>query len=387
MMRHLSVCTLLLAACGGADQVTPAPLKAGTTITGASQITSTTKLWKYTPEAGAVEQKGTIGTGSDCDVAGASSGTATVSEVGVRNTTLQVLGNTVSRHPLIPGEDVFGGIGISVVAEQVTEESNTNRVEVFEQPDADQETFTETTSIPDDVSTSSRFVGRAVDEFHVQIAPLDLYGDQSWLECEDIYCSSTGADIPPAPFRNDPTLLTMANPSVGDVWMSTNGNIVYRFEGSENVAIGDRTLRANKVQVFINGEYDGAAASVAEDCVFEQPFQSQTDEDEQTSLLSTQAIIDSGCENDYVHQQTGTQYWVDGVLVGFQGRTVQVEIIDAGYEWFVEADGVDLCNRVTSDVDNPDEDSNFFVQYRVVEEVEEFAATSWSEEDLSGNAE
>jgi hypothetical protein len=362
---------LVLPLAGGcntlADAITSAPYDQGLTWTGQESTTSVTTSFRATASGGAVPGKSTVGFGSSCGVARTISGTFERTENVRRDHTNEVVGNTVTDHPLNPGVDVFAQIGLSIVAEQVVTTGDFQQVETFADPDGEQREWEERDAGDDGQQTAARYHGVAADEYIVSMFPLDL-----WVSTD-----GATADTPPTSEfdrANSLTLLSRHNPRNGDTWTSTNNTTLYTYAGSESLNVGGNNVRADKVFVYSNEDF--AAGDVLATCLKVGPFEDQTTQDELDSIVTESVVLDGGCEVRYQHRQTGTEWWYGDTLVQFQGERIFVDISDFGYEWY-EQDG-DFCTRFTSTTRPTDVgDAELFVEYTVTTETSNFVVDTW----------
>jgi hypothetical protein len=172
-LRALTWAALALGGCQR-DDATPAPYTDGLTWATTSQITRTTRHYYQVQGEAAFESKGLIGTTARCSDATTSAGTLTTTQVVESVTERFVIGNTVTHHPIEPGADTFNGLGVSVLQEQTTETGTTSARETYFVPDGDPETWETATSGPTGPLTQARTYGVAVDEYLVELTPLDL---------------------------------------------------------------------------------------------------------------------------------------------------------------------------------------------------------------------
>lgn len=339
------------------NAITPAPYTAGLMWTGTELVTSTTVAFKSNGD-GVVESTGTIGIGDSCGTARTSTGTLTRTENEERVWNNEVVGNTVSNHPLNPGTDVFEQIGISVVAEQVTSTGSFQEVRTFNDPDGETRTWEEREAGDDGRQTSARYHGVAADEYIVSIFPLDLWDTSVDDERDGLL-----------------TLLSRRNPKKGDTWMSTNGLTVYTYEGTEKLNVGGKSVNAFKVNVYSNEDYDDGN-TVLDTCLKVGPLEDTTTFPELDSTVTESVELDNGCAFRFQHRQTGTEWWYENALVKFEGTRVFVSISDYGWEWFEDEDGT--CTRFTSTVKPTDvSDTDLYIEYTVTTEESRYVVDTW----------
>ncbi len=359
--RHARLFALVsLALLGGCENysnaITGAPYTDGLVWTGSEQVTSTTIAYKSNGD-GVVESTGTIGIGDSCGTARTSTGTLTRTDIEQRDWLNEIIGNTVSDHPLNPGTPVFEQIGISVVAEQVTSTGSFQETRTFNNPDGETRTWEETEAGDDGRQTTARYHGVAADEYIVSIFPLDLWDTAADDERDGLL-----------------TLLSRRNPRAGDTWMSVNGSTIYTYEGTEKTNLGGSSVNAHKVHVYSNEDY--TAETVLETCLKVGPLEDTTTFPEADSTVTEAVQLDGGCAFRFQHRQTGTEWWSDNALIAFEGQRVFVSISDYGWEWFEDEDGT--CTRFTSTT-KPTEatDVDLFVEYTVTTEESSYVVDTW----------
>lgn len=372
----LLIAAALMPACDAltpGDTVTAAPLPVGRVVAGTAAVKSTSVPYKIIGEASPIASKGTVGFAEDCDDASASSGTLTIETLEERRIALEVVGETVSDHPLVPGPDTFGKVGISVVSEQVSTSGSSLRRESFYAPDADTRRWDEEEFAAMGPTTAARYKGVARDEYLVELFPLDVW--------ESIAGSDTGLPVAGA---NNVTLLTKSFPVAGDAWTSVGGGIVYRFDGTEALNVAGKTRTANRVQVFVNGNFDATAGNVLDRCISLNAVEDTTTFPDENSVLTQLATLDAGCEGSFLNQQVGTEWWVDGFMVRFVGKRAVVSINSYGWEWTDRSNN--SCTRMTSIARPTDDDidATLFVEYGVTLEQTTFAVDTWTSTDSSG---
>ena len=88
------------------------------------------------------------------------------------------------------------------------------------------------------------------------------------------------------------------------------------------------------------------------------------------------AHLDTGCEGNFLHVQTGTQWWHSNVLVKEDMTNTTVTINDYGFEWYDDDDDNDYCSRETGYT--PDgSGAQLFVEYNVTVTETEMEVTDW----------
>lgn len=341
--------------CGGS----PAPYQVGLTVSGRGSRVSGTVLYKAVEDQEPYESSGTIGSGEGCSIAAQSTGTKTTNLFADYSRTFKVVGNTVSGHPIIPGKPHFNKVGVSIIKDSVVEDDSIETFTTVNQPGATPDSYEETTTYNTAHVTTASYSGVAADEYVVQLTSLgDLWVD---LADEDAELKLL--------------LLTRNNPGKGDVWASLDGRTLYFFEGREAVELGDRTVKADKVQVWTTGNVDPTGGDIISQCLLVGSYSAtstlpDTGNQDNIGLV----LLDAGCEGSFINVQEGTQWWYQNVLVKQDITTYEVAISDYGYEWY-EDDGV-TCVRQTSSLRDV-QGAKLFVEYSVNTIQNTWKATSW----------
>ena len=331
----------------------------GLVVHGTEQATTVTTSFKMVGDEAAVEQKGTVGAAAICSVAKGSSGTRTETEWARNDIRTEVMGDTKTDHPLIPGKDSFGQVNVSVVFEEVTSTGNRQILETFRSPEGTPSDWSETYAEDFGNQTVATTYGVAADEYVVKLYPLDL-----WTGLDTDMPVDTGDGGPPAPGAQTATLVTRHNAGPGDIWTSLNGNVVYRFGDWETLSIGGKSRKTARIQVFNTTNADAIGTSIFEQCLKTAAFEDTTSFPDQPSILTEEVRLDPGCQGDFMHMQVGTQWWHENVLVRAETTTWNLSVSQYGYEWG-ETVG-DTCVRMTSGrKPTYASDAELFVQYDV----------------------
>jgi hypothetical protein len=367
---HVRLAVLASLALSGCNLLQlPSPYPAGLMWRGSENVTTVTTAYKAI-EGTAVESIGSVGDASTCGGARESAGTSKNTTVLDRVHTNEVVGNTRTDHPLSPGSQTFGPVGVSVVAEQIASTGSFQLVETFNTPDASTRTWEERSAGAVSQTTAARYHGVAADEYVVSLFPLDL-----WTATDFGGTIDTGEEASEYTHENALTLLTRHKPVDGDLWTSLTGHIVYVYDGTERLNIGGKGVNANRVKVYTNGDFDATAGDAFADCLHVGPLEDTTTFPQQDSLLTRMVVLDPGCANRFKHQQIGTEWWYGDVLVQSEGVTSEVVISDFGWEWY-EEDGPS-CRRRTSTVEPTNADADLFLEYSVVVTTSTFVVDTW----------
>jgi hypothetical protein len=372
MKTHiLLVPALLLTVACQRDGATAAPYADGTTWTLAGTTTRITTPMRQVAGGTAAISKGAVGAAEDCDDAAASSGSLEVTEVFDSSVTSFVVGNSVTHHPIEPGHDGFNGIGVSVIAEQGTEDGTATTKETFFFPDADEDSWEENSIVDFGREIAGRYHGVAADEYIVSLFPLDL-----WTEDFD------GDQEEPGNYEQDAngtrfwTLLSRHNPKKGDVWTSVNGNTMYHYDGPVKADVAGKSLPAHQVTVSAIENYEATGGDVLADCLDVGKIEATSTQDDVDDLLTAEVRTIDGCGRRYEHSAIGTEIWANDALVQFTGRRVFIEITDFGWEWY--DDDNDFCTRQTARLQPTDnDDAQLFVEYNMIVEETLSTVTSW----------
>ena len=359
--HFLGLVAVALTACN------PAPLKSGTVIQGSSSAETVTKSYKNI-DGTVVERTGNKGFGDNCTEAGEATGLTTVTSTEKRSYSWEVVGETHTDQPLDPEEGSEGRTAVSVLAEQIISRGDIVTESTAYDAGAEGEDVFSVDQTPNVASTASRYFGLAGDEYLVELSPLDLWTPVSFAE------AGAGGD----PDRMDLLLLTKRSPKKNDVWMSLDGNTLYRYLGKEKLSIGGSDYNADKVGVYIVAESDPEVANIIGDCLYANSFQDVTNPGvEEDNIVSEAVLLDSGCDGLFQHQQIGTEWWDKDILLKSELTTWDVSIDDFGYEWFIQ-DG-DACTRFSGTVAPENTTAKLFVQYSVTRTIENYQVDSIGE--------
>lgn len=369
-----------LTACAG-DGSTAAPYVAGLIWTLNESSVETVTTYRKVAGGEAVVAGTPIGAGSSCSIAQAPTGGSAFTGTTTAVWTNEVVGNTTAHHPLKPGDDVFNGIGVSVVAEKVEESAVGTTTTDFaqEDEDGDLQTWQDVSTAPDGMETLSRYHGVSADEYIVSQGPIDLWStweDDSIDENDD----AEGDEIIDGLDGRSFDLLSKTAPKKGDIWTSTNGNVLYVFDGTEKMDVGGKSVNANRVLVYTVDPFDATAGDVLAECFLTGPTEYTSTFPEVDPVSTDVMQLDEGCGGRFMHQQIGTEWWANNALVKFEGQRVMVTITDFGWEWYVDDEDLDFCTRFTNTT-RPGEEPNAqqFVEYTVEVETTTVTLGSWTE--------
>jgi hypothetical protein len=361
MLKPILPTTGLVVLALGACQMEPqGPYETGLVVTLESEEERITKSYLQRDGNDPQERKATIGVGDDCDEARASAGQLTTTDVVNVVQQYKVIGQTESSHPLVPGTDTYGKVGVSVVADTRIENGDSETNETFRVPDGDPDAWEETYQYEIGDESAVQYLGVTADEYVVGLTSLgDLWED---LENED-----TNIDV---------DLMTRNNPQAQDIWASLDGNMLYIAVGTEEISIGDEKVSANKVEVYVAGDIDPAGENLVDDCISVENTEFDTTHPDQDDDEFNAAHLDPGCDTDgFVHQQVGTQWWYKNALVQAEILTYEVSITNYGYEWFDVAG--DTCFREVS-LTKDDSAADLFIEYSVTEIHQVLKASNWA---------
>ena len=313
------------------------------------------------------ESVGVLGTAPNCLQAQVSAGQFKSMVTEEKQVLGQVVGITELSHPLVPNSDAFSKLEASIVQEReqaffygYTQETVYEATTEAPMSEADYITYQNVAYVDSDVITKSDYHGVAVDEYAVKF-PLELL----WSDFEEVDPSSVKLL-----FRNDP--------EIGDVWVSTNGNTLYVYQGIEPVTLGGLAAKAHKVKLYETAAVKANGAAIMEQCINKGLEQLSTDNSNTDQYSYTTLFLDPGCEGNFTHAEIGTQWWYNYVLVKEEVAATEIEILDYGFEYYEEqADG--NCVRQTTITDQDPSIQMFpFLEYKVTEATRTLSMTSWS---------
>ena len=332
------------------------PYEVGLIVKSASEVESITKTYREVSGKGVQESSGVLGTGEACSEAMSSAGNRVTQWVGEDRINVQVVGETVV--PVLVPDDSHEQeeVWVSLVMETTRSAGTAYTSEKRNFPGEDPAETTTAALEDRPVSTSVRYFGVTAEDYVAAFQLASLW--------------PTGGDGLNA---SDAQMLTKNDPKKGDVWFSQNGNSVYMFAGFEDLTVSGEKLKVARVNV-----YESADVAVADDGIMELCINVGRDQlaspDAGVSYDDEVTLLDAGCENNFRHTQTGSQWWSDGILVKEETESVDVTIVDYGWEWYEDAGG--LCRRQTS-TNRPNSQAEMYLEYEVTTSTISRLASDW----------
>jgi hypothetical protein len=354
---RLFIVSFLLTACSGSP-----PIDVGTSWTmNTTSETTQTSYWLRQGAEEPTESIGPLGESSSCILAETSAGTSTSISSGEYVTKSSVLGSTEVYHPLVPNSEDYSSMLASVVQESTSGGEYTSTTSVDYDPDSTLGNSTTTTYADSEIETEATFHGISADEYVVRFGLGNI-----WLNPEE---DVTIGNV---------ELLTRSNPDLGDIWASENGNTIYASQGVEQVSFAGLVKKANKIEMYEVGNLQDEGGDILEQCLNIGLSQNQTTDPDSSNSSQERVFVDPGCQGDFEHVKTGTQWWYDSVLVKESSTVQRIEITRRGYEWFETDSTGSVCTRIVSDTkDSPN--AILFVEYDLIVETIQSGITSWSE--------
>ena len=356
----MSIISLLLA-CGGADVYQGSELAlVGTNYTLTTTSTSETGYFRVSGGGEAVESTGLVETAADCVSASAVLSTRRETSEGESIQLLQVIAHTQLNHPLIPDEeDIFSPRQAMVLQDRSRQGSHSYIEETLYDPTTFA-TYNTNTYTDEEQSTSSSYFGVTADEYVVRFGLGDL-----WSDFENLDGSSV-------------ELLTKNSPQVGDVWVSENGNILYVYAGEDVLTLGSLPHEVHKVEMYEVGSIQPDGSKVFDDCLSIGVNQLQSTDPNQVQQDLDEAFLDAGCTDSFTHVKTGTQWWYQNLLVKEEALSMEVDILDYGFEWYESDVSTSSCSRQTSTIyGDPLLPANPFVEYALTTRTYTTEASDW----------
>lgn len=363
-------------ACGGGSSGRIS-LPTGFALKIVAQETQTTTFFRRNGNSGAIESKGTVGAQggpqTTCADALASAGTKKITKAGTRESSMEVIGQTPVSHPLIPNADTFGGYQAAVIKQVSTFKGQTTTNETFYAPGAATERYSTDNVHDDGLDTVASYWALVVDEYYLALTSLG----NLWVEM-----SPNGAEpaLEPTDLEHG-QMLTRFEPQKGDMWSSVNGNTLYVFDGQEDMKIGSKTYKTNRIKLYAVNGMDPTAADVLDTCITQQANNSTSTLPGAMANNSFEAHVNAGCESKFVHAQVGTEWWYKGALVKYSRVKNEVKIGEYGYEWGIQpaAPPMAPCTRFANHA-RADDSGIVFVEYQVITTQEDGAATELKEQ-------
>ena len=318
----------------------------GTRYTLTTQGSSQSTYYRISDGGEPVKAVSVVGTANDCGVASqvltSRTDTATFENISL----LQVIAHTPLNHPLIPdAEDVFSEREAMVLQDR----SRSAQISLVEETRYDPTTFANytTNTYSDDAQTSSAsYFGVTADEYVVRFELGDL-----WSDFEEIDPSSV-------------ELWTKNNPQVGDVWVSTNGNILYIYAGLDVLNLGSVPNEVHKVEMYEVGGLQSEGSDIWEQCLDVGLSQLQSDDPNQTQYDQEEVFLHGGCLNSFTHVKTGTQWWYNNLLIKEEASVQQIEILDYGFEWYeIDSTGMSCTRQTAYSYSDPLFPASVYVEY------------------------
>lgn len=356
----MSILTLLLA-CGGADVYQGAELAAvGTNYTLTTTSTSEVGYYRVAGGGEAVEATSLVGTAADCVSASAVSTTRRETNEEERIQLLQVIAHTQLNHPLIPDEeDVFSPRQAMVLQDR----SRTGSFSYIEETQYDPTTFAtfNTNTYSDEAQeTSSSYFGVTADEYVVRFDLGELWSDFEELEADSV------------------DLWTKNNPQAGDVWVSENGNTLYIYAGVDVLTIASLPQEVHKVDMYEVGAIQPDGSKAYDDCLNIGASQVQSTNPNQTQQDLDEVFLDAGCVDSFTHVKTGTQWWYKNLLVKEEASSMEIEILDYGFEWYESDVATSSCSRQTGTVyGDPLLPAEPFIEYALTTKTYTTEVSDW----------
>jgi len=355
-------CVAALTACGS-DVYQGAELaKVGTQYSLSTTASSSTIAYRVSGGGEAVESSSLVEVAADCATA---SGVLTKRTETAEEETLQLLqiiAHTNLNHPLIPDEeDVFAEREAMIFQERTRTARNTYVEETLIDA-ASPAPLTTNTYNDEAQETSSSYFGVTADEYVVRFEMGSLWSDFEAVDPSTV------------------ELWTRNNPSVGDVWVSQNGNTVYIYAGIDVLNLGSVPTEVHKVEMYEVGGLQAEGSDVYNQCLSLGRDQVQSTDPNQTQQDLEGVFLDAGCIGGFTHVKTGTQWWYKNLLLQEEGTTQEIDILDYGFEWY-EADPLaGTCSRQTGFVyGDPLVPASPFVEYTLTTRTYKTELADWTE--------
>jgi hypothetical protein len=356
----MSVIYLLLA-CGGSDVYQGAQLAPiGTNYTLTTSSTSSTTYYRISDGGEAVEASALVEVAPDCIAASAVLSTRKETSEEEEINLLQVVAHTNLNHPLVPDEnDVFSARQAMILQNRSRVGSYTLVEETLYDP-TNFATYSVNTYADDAQETESYYFGVTADEYVVRF---DL--GTLWSDFEDL---TPGAV----------ELWTKNNPVVGDVWVSENGNTLYIYAGIDVLTLGSLPQEVHKVDLYEVGAVQPDGSDVYDDCLDIGANQIQSTDPNQTQQSLEEVFLDTGCGDAFTHVKTGTQWWYQNLLIKEEASSMEIEIMDYGFEWYESDAATGSCARLTDTVyGDPLFPAQAYIEYALTTKTYTTESSDW----------
>lgn len=332
------------------------PYEVGLIVKSTSEVESITKTYREVTGKGVQESSGVIGSGEACSEAMSSAGNRLTQWVGEDQTNIQVVGETLVPRLIPDDSHAQEDVWVSLVMETTRSAGTAYTSEKRNFPGEDPPETTSAVLEDRPVSTAVEYYGVTAEEYVAAFQLATLW--------------PSGSDGLNAA---DAQMLTKHDPAKGDVWFSQNGNIVYMFAGKEDLTVSGQKLKVDKVNLYIAADVEVADEGIMDACINVGRDQLASD-DAGVSYDDEVTLLDVGCESNFRHTQSGSQWWSDGILVKEETENVDVTIVDFGWEWYEDNGGA--CRRSTS-TNRPNSQAEMFLEYEVTTSTVNRLASDW----------
>lgn len=323
---------VFLTACGSDLYKGKDLAKIGTNYTLSTTAISSTTVYRVAGGREAIESSSLVEIAADCPTASAVLTTYSQTSQEEKTQLMQVIAHTKLNHPLVPDEeDVFSEREAMVLQERVRTGATLYVEETLYDP-TNLARYNTNTYTADAQTTDSSYFGVTADEYVVRFELGHLWDDFEELTTEDV------------------TLLTKNEPKVGDIWVSENGNILYIYSGEDVINVGALAQEVHKVEMYEVGSIQPDGSQVYDDCLNLAANQVQTTDPNQSQQDLEEVFLDFGCEDTFTHVKTGTQWWYKNLLIKEEAISLEVDILDYGFEWYEQDLSAGTCTRMTSTI-------------------------------------
>ncbi|MBM4396855.1 MAG: hypothetical protein FJ087_14340 [Deltaproteobacteria bacterium] len=286
----------------------------------------------------------------------------------------QVVGQTRTENPLVPGKPVFGDVPVAIVEGVEVESgwSDARESIIIEHKGGEHEGETYRQSFIDRATRASTW-GFAGDEYVVRFSDLTLLWDPDLVE----KWHATRTPLPGLDY------LTLADAGVGDFWVHPNGRTLHKVVAREQTP--NRMFTGVKVELRETGNYD--ARNVIETCLHttEDVDEANTVTDDgwlqpgfdHPELLMPAVRLDPGCSGDFLHHKVGYEWWRSNTLVAEDATYFTIAITDFGWHWYDDASKSRMTAKVAPN--NPPPDIRKYVVFTVTERHVVWNADKWED--------